>query len=84
MALTLKPIKAIKIHSINEDHDDGDPLYEVEATITYKDGLKKRYTFEWVRAGHLHALKHPKSRDPEMQEFLEYLIAGTLDEIESD
>ena len=63
MILEMKKVKAVKIHEVVEGWDDGDPLYEVDATLTFDGGNKVRYYFDWVRAGHLRALKKPKSKD---------------------
>jgi hypothetical protein len=57
-----RTVKSVKIHEIIEGWDDGDPLYEVNATLTFSDGKKERHCWTDVRAGHLHSLKHPRSK----------------------
>lgn len=68
-------VKSVKIHERLIDWDDNDPLYEVDATLTFVDGTKERFTFDWVRAGHLHSLRHPKSKYAD--EDFRYLIEST-------
>ena len=68
-----RTVKSVKIHEIIEGWDDNDPLYEVDATLTFSDGKKERHCFEWVRAGHLHSLKHPRSKyaEEDLKDLLE-------------
>jgi hypothetical protein len=73
-AVEPKKITAVKIHKLNKDWDDGDPLYEVTATLTFADGSKQKYEFDWVRAGHLYGLRHPRTRDEDILEDLQYLV----------
>lgn len=68
-------VKSVKIHELIKDWDDNDPLYEVDATFTFVDGTKERFTFDWVRAGHLHSMRHPRAE--EAQEDFRYLIEST-------
>lgn len=54
--------KSVTIHKISEGWDDGDPLYEVDCTITFEDGTEERCYFDYIRAGQLHSLEHPRSK----------------------
>ena len=68
----MSKVKAVKIHNSYKTYDDNEALWEVDATLTFADGTSRRYEFDWVRAGHMHALKHPRSADA--QEMFEDLL----------
>lgn len=57
-----KDYKKIDVHDVLEGEDDHEPLYQVHATLHHSNGSKRSYRFDWVRKGHLHALKHPKAK----------------------
>lgn len=49
--LKARDIKSAKFTKLNEDWDDGDPLWVGTIQVTLKDGTKVTKEFDWLRAG---------------------------------